>query len=68
MDLPTSCRVPFKTESMFFLERKNQRTFANQILLPNLDLNLMDKVFLLLFLQKKKTLAFLPSTSPASGL
>jgi len=46
---------------MFFFEKKNQKTFNHQhvIRLPE-----MNKVFLLLFLQKKKTFLL---TDPASA-
>ncbi|MGI3776334.1 MAG: hypothetical protein ACRYGC_03480 [Janthinobacterium lividum] len=51
---------------MFLPERKNQRTSAQGI--PSLrgGTEFMGKVFLLLFLQKKKTLALLPVAGPAA--
>jgi len=44
---------------MFFFEKKNQKTFIRSpAVLARAQTN---KVFLLLFLQKKKSLAYLPS-------
>ena len=44
---------------MFFFEKKNQKTFIHWVGASHLRRASMDEVFLLLFLQKKKTFAFL---------
>jgi hypothetical protein len=43
---------------MFFFEKKNQKTFDRSLGRLILQPQKTDKVFLLLFLQKKKTLPF----------
>ncbi len=48
---------------MFFLERKNQRTFPMKLRSRPRARSPMCKVFLLLFLQKKKDLVFLFKTT-----
>jgi hypothetical protein len=52
-----------ETGRMFFFEKKNQKTFvpctANPVYLPRSFRSARIKVFLLLFLQKKKTLPYL---------
>ena len=62
-----TCHSQFFTvqqdESMFFLGRKNQRTFTPWAQGRPRARNPVCKVFLLLFLQKKKSLAFLPETA-----
>jgi len=40
-----------------FFEKKKQKTFANGALRPRIEARLIDKVFLLLFVHKKKILA-----------
>ncbi len=53
---------------MFFLEGKNQRTFAHKMTESPAALSPMSKVFLLLFPQKKKSLAFPPTGNGCSLL
>ena len=65
MTLPRPSRLPLQEESTFFLERKNQRTLPSRTPQPPSHPNPMCKVFLLLFLQKKETPAFLPGIIPA---
>ena len=61
MDLLIPSCMLLQEEVVFVLERKNQRTFMDKIFcLP--DAERPEKVFLLLFLQKKKILAFLSGT------
>ena len=47
---------------MFFFEKKNQKTFIHWIGASREGSAQMDKVFLLLFLQKKKILSLLVSS------
>ncbi len=49
-----------KEGKRFFFEKKKQKTFAGLAPTALHIRSLQDKVFLLLFLQKKKILSFLP--------